>query len=233
MMSVKKNGVRKTVIISLAIVAIIAGAYCAQVINANKDAAKSRGARDESRSLSYKQINRDLFHGTLLDNPRPINQFSLTGVDNAEFNNSTLLGQWTLVFFGFTNCGYMCPTTMAELGKTYRLLEQKGAKTLPKVVMITLDPERDSIERLSQYVRAFDLHFYGARGNNEAIHSMTKDLGIAYAKIAPKDLGKEKQDDIEHTGAVILFNPEGKLTAFFTNPHSAENIASDFLMLTV
>ena len=77
-----------------------------------------------------KKIDSTAFHGTYLENPRTVNQFSLIGTDQKPFENKSLQGHWTLVFFGFTNCGYLCPTTMAELGKMYRLLEEKGVKII-------------------------------------------------------------------------------------------------------
>ncbi|OGV29912.1 MAG: photosynthetic protein synthase I [Legionellales bacterium RIFCSPHIGHO2_12_FULL_35_11] len=222
-MEVRTNGIKKTVIGLIALAALAAGSYFAQIILSKEN---------KSNNTNSYSFDKSLFKGTLLDSPRSVVQFSLIGVDNQPFNNLSLTGQWTLVFFGFTNCGYMCPTTMAMLGNTYRLLEKNGAQTLPKVVMITLDPQRDSLERLGNYVKAFDQHFYGARGDEEAIKSLTKDLGIAYANIAPEELGKQKQDNIEHTGAIMLFNPAGQLTAFFTTPHNAGDIAADFLLLS-
>lgn len=212
-MSNPKNRIVLTVAILLAVVACVAGLYIAQQLHTKKE------------------IDRRLFHGTLLDSPRQVNEFALVGIDNQPFTNVSLRGQWTMIFFGFTHCSSMCPTAMAELGKTYRLLEQKGARVLPNVVMVTLDPERDNLEHLGHYVKAFDPHFYGARGDNDAIRVMTRDMGIAYAKIVRKGTNDSQQDDIEHTGAVMLFNPQGHLVAFFTTPHSAEHIASDFLLL--
>lgn len=220
----KKANIRKTVILLLAVVALILGLYCAQIVFSKSS------EYPESNKVGYK-FDKSQFNGTLLDSPRLINAFNLTGVDGVAFNNASLLGQWTFVFFGFTNCGYMCPTTMAELGKTYRLLQEKRAYSLPQVVMISLDPSRDSADKLGKYVKAFDSHFYGARGDDIEIRAMTNELGIAYAKLQLKTNDSSK-DDIEHTGAIMLFNPEGKLTAFFTNPHSAANIANDFLLLT-
>ena len=120
---------------------------------------------------------------------------------------------------------------MASLSKMYRLLEKKKAPVLPRVVMITLDPARDSLDRLRHYVTAFNPNFYGARGKHDAISAMTREMGIAYAKIKPNDSAPLQQDNIEHTGAILLFNPEGDLTAFFTTPHKSEAMAHDFMLL--
>lgn len=172
-------------------------------------------------------------HATLLREPRLVNQFSLQATDNKPFTQHSLEKQWTLVFFGFTHCSLLCPTTMAELDKMYRFLQIKKAPVLPHVVMITLDPEQDSLSRLRQYVKAFNPNFSGARGSEKEIDAMTREFGIAYAKISnqtKKD--SSQQDNIEHTGAILLFNPQGNLTAFFTTPHNAEIMANDFMLLT-
>ncbi len=206
----KNNRMAITVIGLLAFAALIAGLFVSQ--------------KEQSKSIDVRQ-----FHGTLLDTPRVVSPFVLTGVDDVPFNNASLKGNWTMVFFGFTNCGSICPTTMAELGKMYHRLEKKGTKKLPQVVMISVDPERDNLDKLSHYVKAFDPHFYGARGDEKSINAMTKEMGLAYAKIAIP--GDPQNYDIEHTGTVMLFNPKGELTAFFTMPHYASMLAKDYLLL--
>lgn len=209
----KKNRVAITVAILMACIALITGMYVSQHLH------------------SKKKIDVSQFNGALLDTPRTIGSFVLTGTDQNEFTNQHLKGQWTMVFFGFTQCASMCPIAMAELGKMYRLLEEKGVKTLPKVVMVTLDPDRDSLEKLRLYVKAFDPHFYGARGDQLAIKKLTRELGIAYMNVVLKNADGSKTKDIEHTGTVMLFNPKGQLNAFFTTPHQANKLASDYLLL--
>lgn len=193
--------------IFLAVVAFIAGLYVF----------RQMGAHDQSASYS--------FHGTVLTQPRKISHFELKGLDNQPFNNQTLQGQWTLLFFGFTQCGSVCPTTMAELKKMMTLLREQHVSPLPHVVMITLDPKRDSLKRLTQYVHAFDPAFDGARGVNPRVHALTQELGIAYTQVKGVD---EEEYNIEHTGTLMLINPEGNLMAFFTTPHHAALIADDY-----
>lgn len=206
----KTKGLMLTIAVLLAIVALSAGLFVSQHMHAKK------------------KIDVSQFHGTLLDEPRIVQAFSLTGIDHKPFNNASLQGSWTMVFFGFTHCGYMCPTTMAELGKMYRLLEEKGVKNLPQVVMISVDPKRDHLSKLGQYVKAFDTHFYGAKGS---IKAMTQEMGIAYLKVARKNTDDALDYDIEHTGSIMLFNPKGELVAFFTMPHKAELLAKDYMLL--
>jgi protein SCO1/2 len=210
----QKKAIRITVLSLLVLISLFVGLYSFKVIRENQF-----------------KFNKDLFNGTLLENSRRINDFKLQGIDNLPFTQESLVGNWTMIFFGFTNCGYVCPTTMAELGKMYRILESQNIKVLPKVVMITLDPKHDNLDKLSKYVRAFDMHFYGARGSKEMINSMTEELGVAYTSVTVKSADNKKQTTIEHTGAVMLFNPSGKLQAFFTGPHAADKIAEDFKLL--
>lgn len=212
-MGIKLNGVNVTVVIMLAIAGLFTGLFVYQHVSFNK------------------KIDPDQFHGTYLNNPRTVNAFSLMGTDEKTFDNSSLKDQWTMVFFGFTNCGYLCPTTMAELGKMYRILENQGVKKLPRIVMISIDPERDSLDKLGNYVTSFHKSFYGAKGDELSIKSMTREMGIAYSKIINKD-SKDPQDyDMQHSGAVMLFNPKGELNAFFTTPHNAEFLAKDYILL--
>ncbi|KGP63025.1 photosynthetic protein synthase I [Legionella norrlandica] len=209
-MNIKTKGFSLTV---LALISLFAGVYISQNFHFKR------------------KINVAEFHGTYLENPRSVNNFSLMGTDQKTFNNSSLQGQWTLVFFGFTNCGYLCPTTMAELGKMYRILEEKNVKNLPQVVMISIDPHRDSLEKLGSYVTSFHKSFYGARGDEDSIKLMTHEMGIAYTKVANTDNIDPQDYDIQHSGAVMLFNPQGELNAFFTTPHHADILAKDYILL--
>ncbi len=102
-------------------------------------------------------------------------------------------------------------------------------KFLPRVVMISVDSERDTTETLGHYVQSFHSSFYGAMGMDDSVQSMAREMGIAYAKIANNS--DAKNYDIEHSGAIMLFNPQGELIAFFTTPHRADLLAKDYMML--
>ena len=212
-MNLKAKGITFTVVILLALAGLFSGIFVGQHMNFKK------------------KIDVANFHGTYLENPRTVNQFSLTGTDQKAFDNASLQGKWTVLFFGFTNCGYICPTTLAELGKMYRILEDKGVKDLPRVVMISIDPERDNQEKLGSYVSSFHPDFYLARGDEVSIKAMTREMGIAYAKIMEKDTSDPKNYDMQHSGALMLFNPQGELNAFFTTPHRADLLAKDYMQV--
>ncbi len=212
-MSTKKTAIRLTLVALLAFMALVTGIFMSHYINLKK------------------KIDLSQFHGTVLEQARDIHPFNLTGIDNKPFTNKNLQGQWTFIFFGFTDCGYVCPTTMAELAKMYRLLEDQQLQHLPQVLMVSIDPERDGIEKLTHYVRAFHPNFLSARGNGQDIKKMTNEMGIAYAKIASTNEKIVSNYDIQHSGAILLFNPNGQLKAFFTSPHAAALLAKDYQML--
>lgn len=182
-------------------------------------------------SLFHQTFDKTQFHGTLLDKPRTILPFSLTSTQNTSFDRASLQGHWTMMFFGFTHCGSICPTTMATLGKMYRLLETQHVSPLPHVVMISIDPKHDSLDTLKQYVKGFHPAFEGARGSDAATEQLTKELGIAYAVIEHDKTSDRHYDNIEHSGAIMLFNPQGNLVAFFTSPHHADALAHDYRLL--
>lgn len=205
----QKTRINITVAALLALVGLVLGVFISQQVHFHQE-----------KNLSE-------FHGTLLDTPRDVSTFSLVGIDDKPFCNQQLKGRWTMMFFGFTNCGSICPTTMSELAKTYQLLTTNGVSELPKVVMVTLDPDRDSLVKLNQYVKAFNPNFYGARGDETAVEALAREMGIAYTKVALKS----SSYNIEHTGTVMLFDPNGKLVAFFTTPHHATQLARDYQLL--
>lgn len=212
-MSSKSKNVLNTVVFLFAVAGLLTGIFVWQHLYAKK------------------KIDVNQFHGTYLENPRAVNQFVLEGIDHQIYDNSRLKGQWTLMFFGFTNCGYLCPTTMAELAKMYRILEKNGVKQLPQVVMISIDPDRDTLNKLKHYVQSFHTHFYGARGEESLIKQIAYEMGIAFAKVVNKETHDPQNYEVEHSGAVILFNPQGELNAFFTTPHRADLLVKDYLLL--
>lgn len=205
-----KKRVAQTVVIIIAIMALMSGLLVSQYLH-------RASKMDSSR-----------FHGTWLGEPREIKAFNLMGTEGA-FNNASLQHRWTMMFFGFTTCPSICPTTMAELAKMTDMLEKQGVTPLPQIILVSLDPERDTVKKLHQYVTAFHPQFLGARSDDlEAVKAMANELGVAYTKVSvPGDQDKQHYN-IEHTGTIMLFNPEGKLSAFFTMPHHAKLLAKDY-----
>ena len=167
--------------------------------------------------------------GIVLPQPqRNIQPFHFMTTDNQSFTEKDLQGHWTLVFFGFTHCGMVCPTTMASLNTMYQTLQSSlPEEALPRVVMVTVDPERDTLERLTDYVGAFNKNFIGARADIAETVALEKQLHIAAAKIQADTKGANHYT-IDHSSEVLLFNPAGELQAYLTWPHEAGRMAQDY-----
>ncbi len=172
-------------------------------------------------------ISQHLKTATLYPQPKEIVSFQLTNNKNQSFTKDSLKKHWSLLFFGFTNCGYICPTTLTELKKVYTKLEAEHVPP-PQVVFISVDPERDTTARINAYVKSFNKHFMGATGSEKELQTLTNNLGVLYTKTAVKS----KTDyTIDHSSSILLINPDGELTAIFSAPHDAEKITRDFVTL--
>lgn len=187
-------------------------------------------------------IPKNLAVATVLPEPRPTINFSLVDNQGKAFTNASLQGHWTFVFFGFTRCGSICPTTMAALAKVQQNIAANKAIE-PEYLLITLDPERDTVKKLNDYVTAFNKSFLGATGTQDQIDNLTKAFNVVYMKVTADPQTKDNQGNnqanntnsnnytIDHSGALMLLNPNGDLVAIFSMPHDATKIASDFIKI--
>jgi protein SCO1/2 len=155
--------------------------------------------------------------------PNALPDFSLLDQSGDRVNADTFRGQWDLVFFGFTNCPDVCPTTLQVLASAKRELIETGARTLPRVVLVSVDPERDTPELLGQYVDYFGEGNLGVTGELEGINTLTAALGIYFEK-APTDDGNY---GVDHSAAVLVINPDGEFSALFSAPHTVANFVHD------
>lgn len=142
--------------------------------------------------------------------------------------------KWTFVFFGYTYCPDICPTTMASLKSFYTKLPQE-AQNETQIMLVSVDPERDNPKQLKQYVNAFHEDFIGTTGDHEKLQRFTKDFGAIYYKV-----GEDENYLVDHTGKIFLINPKGERFAIFnksmTNPtegfdYDIEQMVKDFLLI--
>lgn len=153
--------------------------------------------------------------------PSALPEFSLLDQTGAAVNADTFRGQWDLMFFGFTHCPDICPTTLQTLANVRRELAATGAETLPRIVLVSVDPERDTPELLGQYVDYFGDDNLAVTGNLEEVRKLTGALGIYFEK-APTEDGNYS---VDHSAAVLVINPKGEFLALFSTPH----IVADYL----
>lgn len=169
-------------------------------------------------------------NATVLNKPRAISPFNLINNEGKLMTRDSLKGHWTFMFFGFTHCAHICPTTMMELSQVYKQLESRlSANELPQVLLVSVDPVRDTVSKINTYVKSFDPNFIGATGDKAQIDKLARSVGAVYIKVAKKQQTESKADyNIDHSGAVMLIDPQANLRAFFTMPHNANKLARDF-----
>jgi len=157
--------------------------------------------------------------GTWLPQPRALAESHLQDLSGAEFDRNSLRGEPTLLFFGFTNCPDVCPTTLATLTQVQRTAPLPGAR----VVFVTIDPERDSAANLQVYLGAFSKSFIGARGDAAALAPLLKSLGA----IAMRENLPDGSYTMDHSATLYLLDSRGRLVAVFTPPFSAPKLTAD------
>lgn len=157
--------------------------------------------------------------GTLLPNPRPVAEFHLQDLSGREFDLQRLRGHPTLLFFGFTNCPDVCPTTLATLAQTQRVGALPGAQ----VVFISIDPQRDSAANLSAYLGAFGGDFIGARGDEAALAPLLKSLNA----IAIRQALPDGTYTMDHSATLYLIDTQARLAAVFSPPFKTSDLTAD------
>lgn len=167
-----------------------------------------------------------LSSATVFDHPRAISNFQLMDDHTKPFSLKNLQGHWNLVFFGFTNCPDLCPTTLAMLNQVYNRLTLQKQNPLPQIVFISVDPEQDSPKKIADYLSSFSPHFLGATGSPEQLDKLTKELNVLYTKV-DQPSGNSQNYSIDHSGSILIINPKGEFYGVFTPPHNIAKITSD------
>jgi len=150
----------------------------------------------------------------LLETPRNFGDLQLTDHRGKAFTRERFEGKWSLVFFGFTYCPDVCPTTMAFLNEFMGQLEGTEAEDT-QVVLVSVDPARDTVEQLADYVPYFNPEFIGVTGEFLDIHRFATALNTPFRKVPGQD---EDNYVIDHSSNVVLINPRGDYHGFFKAP---------------
>jgi protein SCO1/2 len=149
--------------------------------------------------------------------------FSLLDPDGNVRTLADFKGKAVVMFFGYTQCPDICPTTLTEMQQVMTLLGPQADKV--QVLFVTVDPERDSASILKQYVPAFDPRFLGLRpADQAALEKVTKDFKIYYKKVPGTSPGSYTMD---HTAGSYAFDPEGHLRLYIKHAQGAETLAQD------
>jgi protein SCO1/2 len=145
--------------------------------------------------------------------------FSLVDQNDKPFTDANLKGKWQLVFFGYTHCPDVCPTTLNDLSLALDQLGDK--KSQVGIVFISVDPERDTPAVLKSYVGSFGGPVEALTGSPDAVAQAAKDYKVYYAKHPRSDGGY----DMDHSALIYIMDPQGRFTATFTPDDQPEKMA--------
>lgn len=154
----------------------------------------------------------------------PLPAFALTSHHGTSFTDANLRGRWTYMFFGYTHCPDVCPTSLAALADVMRRLDGVPGVALPQVVFVSVDGQRDTPSLLSDYVPAFDPSFIGITGTEAQLAPLVKSLGVVYERHG----GTGGNYLIDHTAGVFLIDPAGRPRDAFPHPPRADLIAERY-----
>jgi protein SCO1/2 len=152
--------------------------------------------------------------------------FALTDHTGKPRTLADFKGKAVVLFFGYTQCPDVCPTTMAEMAAVMKELGPLADKV--QVLFVTIDPERDTQALLAQYIPAFDPHFLGLYGDQAATEKTAKEFKVFYQKVPGKTPGSYTMD---HTAGSYVFDPQGRIRLFIRHGQGAAPIAHDLKLL--
>ena len=164
---------------------------------------------------------------TVLPETRALPPFSLVDDSGAEFTREDFEGAWHLVFFGFIHCPDICPATLQQLAIARDRVTADGG-AFPEIILVSVDPERDTPDVLAAYVGNFGEGVRGVTGSPESVRELTRALGIYFARGEESDTGYS----VDHSTAVLVIDPLGNWHSLFGSPHAVERFVADVPVLT-
>ncbi len=167
---------------------------------------------------------------TLLPQLRSLQPFSLSDQHGRPFTNQTLQGRWTFLSFGYTHCPDICPTTLAMLTSMEKQLQASDNAAEYQIAFVSVDPERDTQQRLAEYIDFFNPAFLGVSGDDSELQRLTRPLGILYVKVTTENSAMGYVMD--HSASIVLVDPQGRYYALFSSPHDPDDMAQDFMTIT-
>lgn len=202
-----QRGIRLTVALVLVFIVIVVGGFVYTMV---KPRALSDSALRANNAFMFEAV-------------RDIGDFSLLDDNNKAFTPADLRGKWSLLFFGYTFCPDICPTTMAQLNQFYGKLEPQQAKDT-QVIMVSVDPARDDAAKLHEYVRYFNPQFRGVTGDFLALQKFATALNIPFSKVP----GGGDHYQIEHGDNIAIIDPQGHYIGFFKAPHELSKLVTNY-----
>ncbi|GAB3513623.1 SCO family protein [Pseudoxanthomonas daejeonensis] len=170
---------------------------------------------------------------TLLPQPRDLPAFNLRQSDGTPLVAGELAGHWTLVFLGFTFCPDVCPTTLAELAQAQKQWQALPESTRPRVLFVSVDPDRDTPGKTGEYAHAFHPDTLAATADVPALEKFATSVGFVFMKVPGKNFEQNPQDySVDHSANIAVLDPQGRLAGLIRPPFQPQAIASDLALLT-
>ena len=160
--------------------------------------------------------------------PRELPDFKLQRADGSALTKTDWQGHWTVAFFGYTNCPDVCPTTLATFRQVFAKLAADGIAGKVRFDFISVDPQRDTPDVLTKYVGYFDKDFVAATGTDDQLTPLTRALGLMYAR----NTDANGTISVEHSGAAVIVDPQGREAGILRPPFAARAIANDLATLS-
>ena len=203
MTEVKKN-FAPTIISCIVVMVVVVTLFV------NKVTTETRLTVDELKDLGMYSI----------DPPRELGDFELVTSSGSRVIPSDFRGNWNFLFFGFTFCPDICPVTMKMLSNIDSQLEP-DLKNKSMVYLVSVDPDRDTPEQLRTYLDNFNQDFEGLTGGLDQIYTFATRVNVPFT---PQSNNPDPYYTVDHTGSIVVINPEGKYAGFFRAPHNEEKI---------
>ena len=153
---------------------------------------------------------------------RGLNAFTLTQHTGETFTNENLQGKWTLAFVGYTFCPDICPVTLAEINKAYPQLSAIPSANPLQVWFLSVDPKRDTVERLNEYIGYFNSNFVGTTGPHEQLFPLVRSMGMMYSLSESTD---NPNYLVDHSASIVVINPQGNVVGRFKPKHVPGQLA--------
>lgn len=170
---------------------------------------------------------------TMFPQPRALPAFSLRQSDGTQLTAGELNGHWTLVFLGFTYCPDVCPTTLAELAQAQNQWKSLPDSTRPRVLFVSVDPERDTPTRIGEYAHAFHPDTLAATADVPTLENFARSLMFVFQKMPGSNFEANPQDySMDHSANIAVLDPKGRMVGFIKPPFQPRAIAEDMVALT-
>lgn len=168
----------------------------------------------------------------LLPQPRELPAFTLRQSDRTQLVPGELRGHWTVVFLGFTHCPDICPTTLAELAQAQKQWADLPEAVRPRVLFISVDPDRDTPDHVGEYAHAFHRDTLAATADIPALEAFARSLSLVFMKVPPPEDADPSQYSVDHSAALVVLDPQARMAGVIQPPLDPQAIAADLLLLT-